>query len=1143
MTMPQGRIATFYSYKGGVGRSFLLSNSAVLLAQWGYRVLCVDWDLEAPGLHYYFRPFMSVPQSGLTDMVLRVREGERVGALDDVTQVTLPGGATLDLIPAGGVGDDYVAKVQSIDWDALYRERDFGNVLEEWRERWIDSYDVVFVDSRTGISDSGGICTSQLPHILAFAFTANQQNVDGVLDVVRRAAVARNGLPYDRSRLLTLPLLCRFDMSEEYERAAEWRDRLRGDLKSSYDAWVPDGSPVERVLDNCTVPYSAYWSFGEDLPVITEDFRNPQLISHSIASIAALIARNLEDARLFTESRDAYVDAAVRTGRRGGHYQFDLFISGTSKTEDATRHLAQLLAAESLSVFSSIGESPERHRPIIDTCRHLVLMARDSVDPWHRDELNYFLRQTLDEQSDRTVFPVVGSSRVRRELPSLVQSLPSYDLAEDGLAEVAGAIAARVRSDVVDVSSGASSQSERGRAFILHAREDQAWAEWVAWNLREAGYEIDQDWPGRTGESLVATLMALPDQYRVVSLYGASAYVADDLAGLLQVPEKFVPMRIAETEMPPALQRHGFTDLFGVDEQGARDALLRAVANPGAAPLTPPAFPAAGRAETRAPEDGPSVWNVPTRHADFVGRGELMLEIRNRLVDGPAAAPLVLTGPCGVGKTRLAIEYAHWFRGKYDLVWYLPGVGRSFLAELAVAIGCAQPDSPPGDAVQALHQELRSRSRWLLIFDSVENPAELIDLLPSGNGHVLITSRNPHWRQTATTVDVDVLSRPDAVALLTSRSRDLTEADAARLADALDDLPLALVQAADALYVFPPDQYLQLLQERAADALHDDGPPDYPGSLTSQLTKSMGRLAEESSEAAHLLQACVLLAPAPLPLSPAALGISPHAFRQLLMLMERVGLARVSGGSIHMPRLTQAVLRDQLTPEQHSRAAATASNLLTAPTDELRRAELLPHLLVIAPRDLTTDDARYAALKACRVLVDQEHFGQAGRRLYHLYMAWQQELGEDSVVTLAAAACLAYAVAGTGNHEEARRLDAEAHDLLRRKVGDDHPDTLHTANNLAIDLADLGRTDEAVALGEDTLARRRRTLGDDHTDTLRTAGNLAIDLADLGRTEDADALLADTLHRQHRLLGEDHPDTQRTVERRKWRSFPRRLES
>ncbi|NUR67737.1 MAG: hypothetical protein HOQ47_18455, partial [Streptomyces sp.] len=317
MTMPQGRIATFYSYKGGVGRSFLLSNSAVLLAQWGYRVLCIDWDLEAPGLHYYFRPFMSVPRSGLTDMVLRVREGERVGALDDVTQVNLPGGATLDLIPAGGVGDDYVAKVQSIDWDALYRERDFGNVLEEWRERWIDSYDVVFVDSRTGISDSGGICTSQLPHILAFAFTANQQNVDGVLDVVRRAAVARNGLPYDRSRLLTLPLLCRFDLSEEYERAAEWRDRLRGDLKPSYDAWVPDGSPVERVLDNCTVPYSAYWSFGEDLPVITEDFRNPQLISHSIASIAALIARNLEDARLFTESRDAYVDAAVRTGRRG----------------------------------------------------------------------------------------------------------------------------------------------------------------------------------------------------------------------------------------------------------------------------------------------------------------------------------------------------------------------------------------------------------------------------------------------------------------------------------------------------------------------------------------------------------------------------------------------------------------------------------------------------------------------------------------------------------------------------------------------------------------------------------------------------------------------------------------------------------
>ena len=49
-----GSVITFYSYKGGVGRSFALANVGVLLARWGFRVLCIDFDLEAPGLAHFF---------------------------------------------------------------------------------------------------------------------------------------------------------------------------------------------------------------------------------------------------------------------------------------------------------------------------------------------------------------------------------------------------------------------------------------------------------------------------------------------------------------------------------------------------------------------------------------------------------------------------------------------------------------------------------------------------------------------------------------------------------------------------------------------------------------------------------------------------------------------------------------------------------------------------------------------------------------------------------------------------------------------------------------------------------------------------------------------------------------------------------
>src|SRR4051794_3256141 len=65
-----GQVVTFYSYKGGVGRTFALANAGVVLAQWGFRVLVVDWDIEAPGLHYYFSEYSSPPVTGVLDFLL-----------------------------------------------------------------------------------------------------------------------------------------------------------------------------------------------------------------------------------------------------------------------------------------------------------------------------------------------------------------------------------------------------------------------------------------------------------------------------------------------------------------------------------------------------------------------------------------------------------------------------------------------------------------------------------------------------------------------------------------------------------------------------------------------------------------------------------------------------------------------------------------------------------------------------------------------------------------------------------------------------------------------------------------------------------------------------------------------------------------
>jgi Mrp family chromosome partitioning ATPase len=75
--MKNGAIITFYSYKGGVGRSFALANVAVTLAKWGFKVLCVDWDLEAPGLGFYFQTWTPEPTQGLVQYVTDFCRGSR----------------------------------------------------------------------------------------------------------------------------------------------------------------------------------------------------------------------------------------------------------------------------------------------------------------------------------------------------------------------------------------------------------------------------------------------------------------------------------------------------------------------------------------------------------------------------------------------------------------------------------------------------------------------------------------------------------------------------------------------------------------------------------------------------------------------------------------------------------------------------------------------------------------------------------------------------------------------------------------------------------------------------------------------------------------------------------------------------------
>lgn len=183
-------VTTFYSFKGGVGRTMALVNVAVDLARRGKRVLAVDFDLEAPGLDTFALPRPAGPTPGVVDFVehyLQSNQAPDVRAYMYESPDIGQDGGGLWIMPSGAPGETYSRRLSEIDWTDLYERRDGYLLLEDLKLQWqeIIKPDYVFIDSRTGHTDVGGICTRQLPDAVVVLFFPNEQNRRGLTKVVR----------------------------------------------------------------------------------------------------------------------------------------------------------------------------------------------------------------------------------------------------------------------------------------------------------------------------------------------------------------------------------------------------------------------------------------------------------------------------------------------------------------------------------------------------------------------------------------------------------------------------------------------------------------------------------------------------------------------------------------------------------------------------------------------------------------------------------------------------------------------------------------------------------------------------------------------------------------------------------------------
>lgn len=306
-----GTVHTFYSYKGGVGRSLALADVAVILARRGRRVLCIDWDLEAPGLHTYFAGFGAGPGPGVLELVEAFRSGPGPDSVDPMASIQplqVEGcNGRLHFLSAGRPDASYGARLHAIPWADIYQQRGFGYALEQWRTRWAEAFDLVLIDSRTGISDIGGICTIHLPDVLVVLLTPNEQSLDGTLHVARSAQEKQAALPIDRAPLRVVPVPTRID-STEYKLREQWMNRIVETFSPFVAAWSDDPGRAPDAVRHLAVPYVPFWSYGEGLPVLSDKPGDHLSVGFAHTNLARLLESGVQDLSTLPPAEPSTVD-------------------------------------------------------------------------------------------------------------------------------------------------------------------------------------------------------------------------------------------------------------------------------------------------------------------------------------------------------------------------------------------------------------------------------------------------------------------------------------------------------------------------------------------------------------------------------------------------------------------------------------------------------------------------------------------------------------------------------------------------------------------------------------------------------------------------------------------------------------------
>jgi tetratricopeptide (TPR) repeat protein/transcriptional regulator with XRE-family HTH domain len=541
------------------------------------------------------------------------------------------------------------------------------------------------------------------------------------------------------------------------------------------------------------------------------------------------------------------------------------------------------------------------------------------------------------------------------------------------------------------------------------------------------------------------------------------------------------------------------------------------------------------------PEDldrsSPAVFGgVPPRMTSFTGREDALERLHDILLGTgkPAAVTqagvgrVALQGLGGIGKTSLAIEYAHRFRDCYAGVWWCPAETRTglltSLSTLAPEIGAISNRNDIETAAQATLWRLANpHAPWLLVYDNVTTPDAIRDLLPGAGARVLITSRFSDWGNRADEVVLDVMTPEEAVAFLQKRAGRPDDMGAGPLAEALGHLPLALDHAA-AYCRRTQMRFIDYAAKAASMIATAPRGTAYPMSVTATFDLAITAAVDQCATAEDVMAFLAYGAPKRmlLLLVEAAVG-SEEELRSALAALAEVSLLRhdpFEDGSpaVTVHRLVQAVARARA--EAKGVAAVAITRLIDSlaayypyVSTDVEITECWPLCAVLSPHVLALRDTDPDGVAESDNWAELLHrtggyffscaaYAQAEPLLRKALLIRQTTLGPEHPDTVSILNNLTMVLLQQSDLSGARQLAEHALAICEKGFGPEHPDTATSLTNLVVVLREQGAFARACPLAERALVIRKKAFGPSDPRTaqaLNNLGNLLRQTGDLAR--------------------------------------------